>query len=221
MRINIENTTKVQAVLDQVQARCSARTVSAPEVHALGRQAEYVFRGLPARLRVGAELRYCAQIPCAAYANKAFSAQSTLVFLRRGTRHWFLVDAGRVTIYPKASAHALSVRLNPASEAEAGARLLKARLSGETGSGNTTEMWAARRQAAALAGILQVPESNLPEALRVLVSLGTDWNPLPLLTSPSAAMRHLGLRLMGMRTAASASGPGGGTPEDPNGVEVS
>lgn len=218
MRINIENTSKVQVALDEVQARCSARTVSAHHVQVLGSQAEYILRGIPERLRVGAELTYCAEITCAAYKKKAFSAQSTMVVLRRGTRHWFLVDAARATIYPKAGARDISVRLNPASEAEAGACLLKARLAGETGSSQSTEVWAARRQAAALAGILQVPESSLPEVLEGLVSLGTNWNPLPLLTSASDAVRRLGLRLMGMLSAGQAEEPAGGTPGGVSGV---
>lgn len=107
MRITVDdaNWSKLQDALDRANGGAYVHVASAADVVALAARAEASLadRGIPLRERLGSEAFWCDKGPAAqSYGYKRSQTSLTLV---RGTgRHWFLIKAARVGVYPRQSA---------------------------------------------------------------------------------------------------------------------
>lgn len=108
--IAITKTEAAQAFIDSVEGRAKARTVSAEELVEVARQAEKRLAVLPKRMWKGTRVLYTVAGPWA--SSYSYAAEATSVVLVRRSADWALIEAKRVTVYPKQSE---TLTVSPAS----------------------------------------------------------------------------------------------------------
>ena len=92
MKIKATDVKKVQAALDKVQARATARTLTAEYVRDLAGEAEAHLNRhyIPVKYRPGCIVMYAERVSCHAYQKKSFKAAATSIRLTRGSSAWFM-----------------------------------------------------------------------------------------------------------------------------------
>ena len=90
VRIDYKNKAKLVDKLDFLQPGYSKRRVTLSNVFNLSSQAEMHLekKGIPKKIRKGAEFTYQEQLNCNSYG---YRAESTKVRIIRGSKHWFMI----------------------------------------------------------------------------------------------------------------------------------
>lgn len=101
MRININNTDKIEAALAEVNGRAKSQTITnAYEVAFIAETAELKLSDLPIALRRGATVAYRPEGPCGSYK---YQSTTTVIYLERGAKYWFLTGAAQSPLWPRQS----------------------------------------------------------------------------------------------------------------------
>lgn len=113
--LKVEDKAAVQAAIDAVEGRATARTVSAAYVQVLAERAQRKINFLPKRLQVGATVTYDEGGPSAkAYKHAAEATRVELVLSPSG---WRLTAVERITVWPlQKGADAVVVPHMPSAE---------------------------------------------------------------------------------------------------------
>ena len=101
MKINIKNTQAIEESLKLVNGRATAHTLRhARDLRELARQAESLLslKGVAKKNFQGVVLQASPEGPSAAYVWKG---KTTVVYLERGSKDWFLVGQETADLYPK------------------------------------------------------------------------------------------------------------------------
>ncbi|WP_168700594.1 hypothetical protein [Gordonia paraffinivorans] len=94
--IPVTDTDAVQALLDEVQHRCTARIYDADDICKLAEKADQLLEGLPEKLRTGATVYAARSGAVAKRAPYGYTVGVTGVRLRRVNRQWRLERATRI-----------------------------------------------------------------------------------------------------------------------------
>lgn len=93
MRINVNDTPKIEAALKAANGRAKARTVTASQVLDLAVAAEeHLRKYAPKNALQGSRLKFREGVNCNSYK---YAADATAVVLERGADDWFLTFAAR------------------------------------------------------------------------------------------------------------------------------
>ena len=123
--INLKDDAKIRAALSRVNGRSTSFCITdACDVRALAARATAMLleRGVLKRDLPGTILTVCPAGP--AQARYKYSANSTLITLRRGGTHWFLTSVKRCSVSPT-ERELFSLLVSPAASASIVARAMQ------------------------------------------------------------------------------------------------
>lgn len=113
MRININNTAKIDAALEAVNGRATSHTVtSASDVRRIAASAESRLAPIAKARRRGASVAYRPSGPGKAYARKGHHVITTRITLERGASGWFLTGCERCEMWSD-SPELFAIRVTP------------------------------------------------------------------------------------------------------------
>jgi hypothetical protein len=101
MRISLTKTDAINGTLATIQGKATVNLFDADRLARLAKTAEQQMEDMdiPKKYRAGAQYDFCDAGPTAtAYKYKQ---SATLVTIERGASGWFLIEAQRVTVFPK------------------------------------------------------------------------------------------------------------------------
>lgn len=95
MKINVNNTDKLEAELRKVQKGCTARNITLGNIREVAENAEKKLKelGIPVKSRIKCTASVLPPKVCNSYK---YTARGTYAHMIRGNKHWFVTDIERV-----------------------------------------------------------------------------------------------------------------------------
>lgn len=111
MRINVKNTQEVQKALDEVQKRCSQRTLDANDItNFITKAEEKLISILPKKYWQGVRVAIFENFGGRVPSSYKGMPMATEVTLERGSKDWFIIDIKR--LYASTSGHVQFLNLH-------------------------------------------------------------------------------------------------------------
>lgn len=105
IKIIPENKDKINDIISQSEGKASVRTCDFSDVLKLSEMLESRLDkyDVPKKYRSGSQGSYCQQIGVKAYKKISYHANSTQIYILRGSTDWFFTGADRIEIDPASS----------------------------------------------------------------------------------------------------------------------